>query len=133
MSSPVKPPGTPGTGGVEAPEVAAPNAEQAAKGVDRAASEAFASSMQRASELPAKGDVSTTDRAALLRSLAEQIRSGSIDAATAVDRLVQRSMGGAMVSALPAAQRARLEEMLRTLVANDPTLQAMQKDLSRGG
>lgn len=93
------------------------------------------SSLEAASAAaPAEGTPSTTAASASegVRGIAAELRAGRIDASEAVERLLQRTLAGPAVGALPPAERARLESMLRASLAEDPTLASMQKDLSRG-
>ena len=68
-------------------------------------------------------------RAAALQALAAEVRAGRMDTATAVDRLVLRVLSESAAASLPPEHRARLEEVLRAQLANDPALQALQKNL----
>lgn len=74
-----------------------------------------------------------TGRAALLRAWAEDLRAGRIDPRQAVDRVIERALTTGLAAALPPVRRAELEALLRGLLAEDPTLVSMQKDLARDG
>ncbi|UJR85924.1 hypothetical protein [Sandaracinus amylolyticus] len=120
MSSAIKPPGTGPTSGAPTDVGGATSAE--------GASDAFRAELEKAGGAKS---AATGARADALKALAEEVRSGRIDASQAIDRLVERAMGGAAAS-LPPARRAELEAMLRAALEEDPTLAAMQRDLARG-
>ncbi|AKF10670.1 hypothetical protein DB32_007819 [Sandaracinus amylolyticus] len=94
------------------------------------ASDAFRAELEKAGATggPSAASGARTDA---LKALAEEVRSGRIDASQAIDRLVERALGG-MAASLPPARRAELEAMLRAALEEDPTLAAMQRDLARG-
>ncbi len=116
MSTPIKPSGARGVGDVGSAE--SPESEGA-----------FADATARAG----RAGGASVARGELLQSLAADLAAGRIDGAQAVDRLVTATLGGGAAEALPSAERARLESMLRAALAEDPALVAMQKDLARGG
>lgn len=64
-----------------------------------------------------------------IAAIAREIRAGTLDPAAAVERLVQRALESKTAAGLPPAQKARLAEILRAQLAQDPTLQALQRDL----
>ena len=66
-----------------------------------------------------------------IAAIATEVRSGALDARAAVERLVQRALASGTAATLGPAQRERLAEMLRAQLAEDPTLQALQRDLER--
>ena len=68
-------------------------------------------------------------RAEALRALASEVRAGRLDPAAAVEQLVRRILAEGPASSLPPEQRARLEEVLRSQLAHDPALLALQKNL----
>lgn len=72
-----------------------------------------------------------TPHAARIRSIAEDLRAGRIDATQAVERLLERTLSVGPAALLPPARRAELEALLRGLLQDDPTLSAMQRDLAR--
>jgi hypothetical protein len=64
--------------------------------------------------------------------VAEDVRAGRIDVATAIDQLVERAMASRTAEALPPARRTELEAFLRRSLAEDPTLVSLTRDLERG-
>lgn len=66
-----------------------------------------------------------------IAAIASEVRAGTLDAAGAVERLVQRALESSTAAGLPPAQKERLAELLRAQLAEDPTLQALQRDLGR--
>lgn len=127
MTSPIKPPGDgpPGPSSPDGPGgPSGPGKPKPAEGP----SEAFRETLEGASEGPASEQVAGSDA---LQSVADDLRAGRIDAAQAVDRLVQRALEAAP-EALPPAARAELEAHLRRALAEDPSLSALTKDLERG-
>jgi hypothetical protein len=128
MSSAIKPPGSGGPPGAgSTPEVGGAGAADG--GAFRAAMDEPGADAVRE---PRAGATASSARADALRALAEEVRSGRIDASTAIDRLVERALGAGPVAALPPARRAELEALLRSALEEDPTLAAMQRDLARG-
>ncbi len=131
MSSAIKPPGSGPVGGAgESPE------SGGARPVE-GSSEDFRAELDKAGEAKSAGvDTATApvegSRAELVRSLAADIRAGRIDPQQAVDRLVERTLSSGAAASLPPARRAELEALLRSTLEGDPTLEAMQRDLSRG-
>jgi hypothetical protein len=69
--------------------------------------------------------VSKTDA---ISELAQAVRAGSVNAEQAIERLVERAVGG-MGRALSAAQRAELTAVLREAVQNDPALRELRDSL----
>ncbi len=67
-----------------------------------------------------------------LTRLAEQVQSGALTPEQAIDALVERQLASPMAQLLAPAQRAQLESVLRARLAEDPTLIALGRDLSRG-
>ena len=139
MSSAIKPPGTGPTSGAptdvgSARDVGSASDVGGARSAE-GASDAFRAELDKAGATDATRGASTSAasgaRADALKALADEVRSGRIDASQAIDRLVERAMGGAAAS-LPPARRAELEAMLRAALEEDPTLAAMQRDLARG-
>lgn len=128
MSSAIKPPGTggPPAAGL-APEVG--GASSTDRGAFRAELEAPAAEAARDVR---SGEAAPSARADALRALADEVRSGRLDAKTAIDRLVERALGAGPAAALPPARRAELEALLRSALDEDPTLVAIQRDLTRG-
>lgn len=138
MSSAIKPPGAPGASG----PIGAGDAG-ATPSVD-GTSEAFRDELSKASESDASNATTsnattsnattsrTTGRADAVRALSDELRAGRVDPQQAIDRLVDRALSTGPAASLPPARRAELESLLRASLEEDPTLAAMQKDLSRG-
>ena len=70
-------------------------------------------------------------RAEALRAVATELKAGTLDAAGALERLVQRALSEGALAGLPAEHRARLEATLRAQLANDPTLLGLTRDLEK--
>jgi hypothetical protein len=68
-------------------------------------------------------------RAGEMAAIAAEIKAGTLDPSAAMERLVQRALSSATAAGLPPAQKERLAELLRAQLAEDPTLQALQRDL----
>ncbi len=156
MSSAIKPPG--GSGGAPPAgvgEAGAPRALDSGaldsgaldsgaldSATDVSRGEAFRGELSKAAETEGSKSSGATQRAGtenvgasraeLLRGLAEELRTGQVGSEQAVDRLVERALSSGTARGLPPARRAELETLLRTALAEDPTLAAMQGDLSRG-
>lgn len=111
MSDPIQRKGPAGAGGVT--EAGAPEGAGAAF---------------RAAVADARGASAASGEVA---AIASEIKAGTLQASEAVERLVQRALSSGTAAALPPAQRERLAEMLRAQLAEDPTLQALQRDLQR--
>lgn len=128
MSSSIKPPGAAGTGGPTGP-AASDDVRTPGSGA------AFQEELAKAGTTGATASATpaaSTQRTELLRALADEIRSGHVDPKQAVDRLIERTLTTGPAAALPPARRVELEALLRAALEEDPTLQAMQRDLSRG-
>jgi hypothetical protein len=65
-----------------------------------------------------------------LAELAGLVRSGALTPDAALDRLVERALGG-VARGLDDAQRAELASVLRTALEADPALQALRDGLGR--
>ena len=65
-----------------------------------------------------------------IAAIASEIKAGTLDPSAAMERLVQRALSSGTAAALPPAQKERLAELLRAQLAEDPTLQALQRDLT---
>jgi hypothetical protein len=68
-------------------------------------------------------------RGAEIAAIAAEIKAGTLDPSAAMERLVQRALSSGAAATLPPAQKERLAELLRAQLAEDPTLQALQRDL----
>lgn len=64
-----------------------------------------------------------------IAAIASEIKAGTLAPGDAMERLVQRALSSGAAAALPPAQKERLAELLRAQLAEDPTLQALQRDL----
>lgn len=113
MSDPIQRKGPGGVGGV---------GSTPAEG----AGEAF-----RAAVAGARPEAAGASRADALRAIAAEVRAGTLDPGAAVERLVERILSEAPASSLPAGQREKLGALLRSQLASDPTLLALQRDLGR--
>ncbi len=66
-----------------------------------------------------------------ITAIAAEIKAGTLGPSEAMERLVQKALSSGAAATLPPAQKDRLAELLRAQLAEDPTLQALQRDLSR--
>ena len=126
MTSPIKPPGGP-------PKIpAAEDAARGAEGANRSESkaEAFQAAVEAQSTQGARGASEATASGAATK-VANDLRSGAIDAATAVDQLVAEALSSPMAAGLDDAGRAALEVHLRESLADDPNLAGLVRDLER--
>lgn len=139
MTSAIKPPSASPVGGAGAPP------ESAARPLS-GSGESFRSELEKAAPVAevATGTptvaqtgaaqahaAQTTVRAELLRAISEDLRAGRIDSRQAIDRLVERALSAGPAAVLPPARRAELEALLRSTLAEDPTLASMQRELAR--
>ena len=124
MSTPIKPPG----GGGPPRGIDAPKGKDA---VSKAPSDEFRKTLDLRRPAPAAPVAQPVATDAVQR-IAAQVRAGELDAARAVEQLVERAMSSGAASTLAPAQRRELEALLRSAVESDPTLAAMVKDLERG-
>lgn len=67
----------------------------------------------------------------LAQAIADDLRSGKIDGATAVERVVQKALESDMASRLSSEERSGLEAFIRRALEEDPTLRALVDDLGR--
>jgi len=121
MSIPIKPPG--GPAGVPPPD----GADGPKKSGE--ASEAFRAALDEVAPAAAPGPGVALEGAA---SVAAELRAGRIDAAVAVERLLERAVASGAAAALSPEQREGLRAHLRQILAEDPSLLALTKDLGRG-
>lgn len=63
--------------------------------------------------------------------LAEQLKSGALTATQVVDAVVAQALEQARAQGLPASEQAQLESVLRTAMADDPTLAGLARELER--
>lgn len=125
MTTPIKPPGgSPSTTGAAGPS----------NDADRGRIEGRSGelrSMVEGAEAEVNGpQAARAEGPSSLSVIEHELRAGTLDMDQAIDRLVARALEHA--AALPAEQQAELEANLRTALAEDPTLLALQKDLERG-
>lgn len=64
-------------------------------------------------------------------AIAGALKTGAVTPEQAIDALVAKTLESPMALSLSPAGRADLERTLRSALANDPTLLAMQADLGR--
>ncbi len=127
MSSPIKPPG-----GTPSPPPSADGAGPTGRAGQKAPSETFQESLDKSAGTPAPKGVVEAGHVDGTQEVAADLRAGRIDAATAVERLVARTLEGPTAVGLTPAGRAELETFLRRMLAEDPALLALTKDLERG-
>lgn len=129
MSSEIKPPGA---GGVT-PNVGGADSSAPSEGTGEAFRAALEGSapVEGAAPVAQSADASSSATQGI-EGIAAELRAGRVDSSQAVEQLLTRALSSASARALPPAERARLESMLRSAIAEDPTLAAMQKDLTRG-
>jgi hypothetical protein len=91
--------------------------------------EAFRASLEAAGEV-APTNTSASQGLGTVAELASALKGGAIEASAVVDRLVEKALAAPAARGLTEAGRAQLERTLRTALAEDPTLLAMQADLA---
>jgi hypothetical protein len=125
MTTPIKPPGQPSS----FPEAAdLERVDPAQPGIEEAAGEQAPVEQAAVEAAPGAPAAAPADA---IGQLAASLRAGEVDAAGAVERILERVLAQGSVPALPAGQRAQLEAMLRRALADDPTLSRMVGDLGR--
>lgn len=123
MTSPIKPPSGPPV----AP-LAGPSSDADAR-VGSPAGESFKASLDAVAGAPTQaGGVSETSGA---QALTAALRTGELSPAQALDALVAQALQSADAQRLEPAARVELEAHLRTMLAEDPSLQELTSDLSR--
>jgi hypothetical protein len=65
--------------------------------------------------------------------IAEDLVAGRINGDQAIDRLIEETLGGAMVAGAPAEMRSQLEQVLRAYVETDPHLKALALGIGASG
>lgn len=122
MTSPIKPPGG---GPPKVPGADAQPDPTKAKGAggSREAFEAALDGVDRGRDAQA---------AAPVDAVVADLRAGRIDAAAAVDKMVQEALSAPGVASLDAAARAELEAHIRHTLEDDPNLAALVRDLDTG-
>jgi hypothetical protein len=121
MTSPIQPPGG---GPPKVPGADAQPDPSKAKGTEgsREAFEATLDGADRGSDAQA---------AAPVDGVVADLRAGKIDAAAAVEKMVQEALSAPGVAQLDAAARAELEAHIRHTLEDDPNLAALVRDLDR--
>lgn len=125
MTSPIKPPGGPPPGAPTPDDASGPvesGETQGPKKSFKAALDNVAAADQ------AQGAVPTGE----IQAIADELKAGKIDTAAAVERLVARVVESAPAQVLSEAGRAALEAHIRSVIEDDPAIQAMLNDLRRG-
>ena len=128
MTSPIKPPGG------KPPIPQNPAVDQVGKGEKGGFSDAVQADAAQAAEAAESANPSTSSTQAEATgadAIAERLQSGAIDAATAMEELVQRALENPSLQGLSADARADVEATLRATIADDPTFAMLQKDLDR--
>ena len=122
MNTPIKPPGS--TPFTQTPEPVAD-----AIGTEKPA-ETFRDVLD---EVTPAGELSHPNDAALnpVHAIADQLQTGKIDTATAIDKLVKNALEDLSISGLPPEEKLAVEKLLRAALKEDPTLVALAKDLRR--
>jgi hypothetical protein len=90
--------------------------------------EAFRASLESSREVPPTR-ASASEGIGHVAELAGALKTGAIEPSTVVERLVEKALAAPAARGLTDAGRAQLERALRTSLAEDPTLLAMQADL----
>jgi len=121
MSTPIKPPG--GPAGVPPPD----GSDGPSKVGE--ASEAFRTALDAVAPEAAPRPGAGLEGVA---AVAAELRAGRIDATDAVERLLDRAVASHTAAALSPEQREGLRAHLRRVLAEDPSLIALTKDLERG-
>ena len=122
MTSPIKPPG----GGP--PKVPGADAQPDPRKAER--SEGAREAFETALEGTPKG--ADAAGAAPVDDVVADLRAGRIDAAAAVEKMVQEALSAPGVAQLDAAARAELEAHIRQTLEDDPNLAALVRDLEQG-
>jgi len=94
-------------------------------GADGAAAPEGAGAAFRAAASGAEAGAKTNE----IATIASEIAAGTLDRAAAMERLVERALSSGAAATLSPEHKARLAEVLRAQLAEDPTLQALQRDL----
>jgi hypothetical protein len=123
MTSPIKPPSGPPVAPLAGPS------EGAAARPGSSAGEEFKASLDSAvGRSPASPGAA---EASGVQALTAALRTGELSPAQALDALVAQALEAPDAQRLEPAARAELEQHLRTMLAEDPSLQELTSDLSR--
>ena len=126
MTSPIKPPSGPPVAPLAGPS------QGAAARPGSSAGEEFRASLDAADGVA--GHASAAGGAAEasgVQALTAAHRTGELSPAQALDALVAQALQAPDAQRLEPAARAELEQHLRTMLAEDPSLQELTSDLSR--
>ncbi len=131
MTSSIKPPGSPPSGG--------PNGPTGTGGVrpptEPGRGEAFKEVVE-STRPPRAAEVQRPDAAQgpdALGELRAALSEGRVTASEAVEQLVQRALQRPEIQALPPVARAELEAVLRHALSEDPNLSSLVRDLEERG
>ena len=124
MTTPIKPPGQ-GVATTSTPDVDASRGPGSAKSTG----ESFQSTLEKTSQASSSRAPVAADA---LRSLVDDLKAGRTTVDAALDRLVARALDSGMAKSLSAARRVELEKALRSALLEDPSLQALSKEMERG-
>ena len=127
MTSPIKPPG----GSPPPADVGAGSVEGAKRPKTEGASETFREALDAGGQVGAPSATKAATPADLVKSISDDLRAGRTSVSEAIDRLVAQAVGGEAAQRLTPAGRRDLEAVLRSALADDPTLAAMVKDIER--
>jgi hypothetical protein len=101
-------------------------------GADGARADAFREALVEAPGPAGAGPASgATSASSDLQRLAEDVRAGRMTPEAVIEALVARQLAAGPATLLAPAQRAQLEGLLRSRLADDPTLLAMGEALAR--
>jgi len=123
MSDPIKPTG-PGAG----PPAVGPSRSDDAGFGDRVAD---AHAPKAGAPEPVRDAGVPADVSSIVAELSEALRQSQVSSAEAVDALIGRALDSALARRLTPAGRAELERLLRALVADDPHVADLVRQLER--
>ncbi len=124
MTTPIKPPAS-------TPLPAPAENEQTSDGsAVGQASDAPVDKIDKLQQVP--GELAVEAAADPVQVLALELKAGTIDVQTAVERLLERAVQGVGPGALSGEMREELENLLRAALRDDPNLVALGADLERG-
>lgn len=121
MTSPIKPPSGPPVAPLAGPSTGAGDVGSAGGEAFKASLDAVASGAGSSRVVEASG----------AQQLAASLRAGELTPAQALEAMVAQALQSADAQRLEPAARAELEQHLRTMLAEDPSLQELTGDLSR--
>lgn len=102
-------------------------------GAEGPKTDAFRDALVEGAAAPAGAGPTTAASSATseLQRLAEEVRAGRMTPEAVVEALVARQLAAGPATLLAPSQRAQLEALLRSRLADDPTLLAMGQGLAR--